>query len=26
VEGLMNMKVVEAVYKSSRTGKVVNIK
>ena len=25
-EGLMNMKVVEAAYKSSRTGKAVNIK
>jgi predicted dehydrogenase len=26
LEGLMNMKVVDAAYKSSRTGKVVEIK
>ena len=26
IEGLMNMKVVEAAYKSSKTGKIVNIK
>jgi predicted dehydrogenase len=26
LEGLINMKIVDAAYESSRTGKVVNIK